>query len=194
MGKYIRELNESIKDYHEKILINTHEYREPYQVIVKDGKDTVAEGKFLEINKANELFKKGKQTTGTIIDIIDDRDFNINTDMLEGDVFLIVEFINDNGKKYKVKTPAISKDLYNYIRVGQKVDVYYDDTVKREAIYNFAYVNGKREKVFYDNIDFYVTNIKGKIVSYKPIILKLLAILFMLAILCFIVYSFFIAS
>lgn len=192
MGKYLRELNESIKDYQNEILINTHEYRKPYQVVIKDGKETTSEGKFLEINKSNELFKKGKHTIGTIIDIIDDRNLNINTDMFEGDAFLIVEFINDNGKKYKVKTPAISKDLYNYIRVGQKVDVYYDDTVKRKAIYNFAYVNGKREKVFYDNIDFYVTNIKGKMVSFKPIILKLFAILFMLTILCFIVYSLFI--
>ncbi len=112
--KYISELNESIKDYNEEILINRNEYREPYEIITKDGKDTVEKGRFLEINKSNELFKKGKKAVGTIIDILDKREFNILSDTLdgfEGDVFLIVKFENDQGQSYTIKTPAIISSI-----------------------------------------------------------------------------------
>ena len=129
------EIKESIKNYSEDIVINLNEYRKPYEAVVKDGKQTTEEGKFLEINKSNELFKNGKHTVGTIVEIIDNIEYDIVSDLdrFSGDVFLIVEFMNDKGEKYKVKTPAISKNLYNYIKVGQKVDVYYDDSVKKEA-------------------------------------------------------------
>lgn len=190
--KKLPEINESIKNYNEEIVINLDEYRRPYEIVVKAGKETTKEGKFLEINKSNELFKKGKHAVGTIVDIIDNVDYNITPDIsrFEGDAFLVVEFINDEGKKYKVKTPAISRNLYNYIKVGQKVDVYYDDSVKKEAIYDLVYKNGKQEKQYYDNLDFYVTNIKGDIVSYKPIILASFAYIFILIIICILLYLF----
>lgn len=190
--KNIAELNESIKNYNEEILINQSEYRKPYQIKMKDGKETVEKGKFLEINKSNELFKKGKKAIGTIVEILDNRELDMISDLntFDGDVFLIVEFKNEKGLSYKIKTPAISKSLLNYIKVGQKVDVYYDDSNKKEATYDIIYKNGKREKQFYDNFDFYVTNIKGDRVSNKPLITKILAYIFILIVVGILIYMF----
>ena len=190
--KSIDELNESIKDYNEEILINQSEYRKPYQIKMKDGKETVEKGKFLEINKSNELFKKGKKAIGTIVEILDNRELDMISDLntFDGDVFLIVDFKNEKGLSYKIKTPAISKSLLNYIKVGQKVDVYYDDSNKKEATYDVIYKNGKREKQFYDNFDFYVTNIKGEKVSNKPLIIKILAYIFILIVVGILIYMF----
>lgn len=190
--KNIDELNESIKDYNEEILINQKEYRKPYQIKMKDGKETVEKGKFLEINKSNELFKKGKKAIGTIVEILDNRELDMISDLntFDGDVFLIVDFKNEKGLSYKIKTPAISKSLLNYIKVGQKVDVYYDDSNKKEATYDIIYKNGKREKQFYDNFDFYVTNIKGEKVSNKPLIIKILAYIFILIVVGILIYMF----
>lgn len=190
--KSIDELNESIKDYNEEILINQKEYRKPYQIKMKDGKETVEKGKFLEINKSNELFKKGKKAIGTIVEILDNRELDMISDLntFDGDVFLIVDFKNEKGLSYKIKTPAISKSLLNYIKVGQKVDVYYDDSNKKEATYDIIYKNGKREKQFYDNFDFYVTNIKGEKVSNKPLIIKILAYIFILIVVGILIYMF----
>lgn len=169
INKRIIELNESIKNYNEKILINQNEYRKPYQIIMKDGKETIEKGKFLEINKSNELFKNGKKTIGIIIDILDNREPDMTSDLntFNGDVFLKVEFKNETGLNYKVKTPAISSRLYNYIKIGQKVDVYYDDS---------------------NNLDFYVTNIKGKKISNLPLITKILAYSFIVFTICILIY------
>ena len=190
--KSIDELNESIKDYNEEILINQKEYRKPYQIKMKDGKETVDKGKFLEINKSNELFKKGKKAIGTIVEILDNRELDMISDLntFDGDVFLIVEFKNEKGLSYKIKTPAISKSLLNYIKVGQKVDVYYDDSNKKEPTYDIVYKNRKREKQFYNNFDFYVTNIKGEKVSNKPLITKILAYIFILIVVGILIYMF----
>lgn len=159
---------------------------------MKDGKETVEKGKFLEINKSNELFKKGKKAIGTIVEILDNRELDMISDLntFDGDVFLIVDFKNEKGLSYKIKTPAISKSLLNYIKVGQKVDVYYDDSNKKEATYDIIYKNGKREKQFYDNFDFYVTNIKGDRVSNKPLITKILAYIFILIVVGILIYMF----
>jgi len=190
--KSIVELNETIKNYNEKILINTNEYRKPYQIIMKDGKETIEKGKFLEINKSNELFKNGKKTTGIIVEILDNRELDMISDLntFNGDVFLVVEFKNEKNSVYKVKTPAISKALLNYIKVGQKVDVYYDDSNKQEASYDVINKNGKREKQFYDNFDFYVTNIKGEKNSNLPLITKIFAYIFLGIIIVFLIYMF----
>ena len=190
--KNIVELNETIKDYNEEILINQNEYRKPYQIKMKDGKETVEKGKFLEINKYNELFKNGKKTIGTIVEILDNRELDMISDLnaFNGDVFLVVEFKNEKGINYKFKTPAISKNLFNYIKVGQKVDVYYNDSNKQEATYDMVYKNGKREKQFYDNFDFYVTNIKGDKVSNKPLITKIFAYAFLAIVIIILIYMF----
>lgn len=134
----------------------------------------------------NELTQK-KHAKGTIVEIIDNTNFDIVSDIFQGNVYLVVEFTNEQGKKYKVKTPAISEKMYNYVKVGQQVDVYYDDTNKRPSMGEYK-EQGKREKVFYDDIDFYVTNIKGERVSNKPIIFRTIAFILFFIIAAILVY------
>ena len=136
----------------------------------------------------NELTQK-KHAKGTIVEIIDNINFDITSDIsnFQGNVYLVVEFTNEQGKKYKVKTPAISKKMYNYVKVGQQVDVYYDDTNKRPSMGEYK-EQGKREKVFYDDIDFYVTNIKGEKVSNMPVIFRTIAFILSFIITAILVY------
>jgi len=188
--KKLVDLNETIKNYNEPIVINLNEYKKPYQVVTKNGKETIEKGLFLEINKSNELFKNGKKAIGIIIEILDYRELDMISDLntFNGNVFLIVEFKNEKGLNYKIKTPAISNKLLNFIEVGQKVDVYYDDTKKQEGTYDIVNKNGKREKQFYDNFDFYVTNIKGKRNSNKPLITKIIAYILLVLIIIVLIY------
>lgn len=190
--KNLVDLNETIKDYNETIVINLNEYKKTYSVVMKNGKETIEKGKFLEINKCNELFKNGKKAIGTIIQILDDRELDMISDLntFVGNVFLIVEFKNEKGLNYTIKTPAISNKLLNFIEIGQKVDVYYDDSSKQEATYDIVNKNGKREKQFYDNFDFYVTNIKGKRNSNKPLIAKIIAYILLALITIVLMYMF----
>ena len=53
-----------------------------------------------------------------------------------------------------------------------------------------VYKNGKREKQFYDNFDFYVTNIKGEKVSNKPLITKIFAYGFLAIVIVILIYMF----
>lgn len=159
---------------------------------MKNGKETIEKGKFLEINKSNELFINDKKTVETIVEILDLRQLDMISDLntFVDDVFLIVEFKNEKGLNYKIKTPTISNKLLNFIEVGQKVDVYYDDSNKKEATYDIVNKNGKREKQFYNNFDFYVTNIKGKRNSNKPLITKIIAYILLLLTILILIYMF----
>lgn len=152
--------NESIKNYKEKIIIDTNEYYPAREFSMKNGQIVVPKRKFLEVNKSNELFKNGKSTNGNIIRIIDKRELDLTYRDWKGYVYLVVEFKNEAGITYKVKTPAVTPKVYSSINVGKTVKVYYSDTDKRPAIEEYEYEGKNRVKIYYDDIDFYVTGFK----------------------------------
>ena len=142
--KNIVELNETIKDYNEEILINQNEYRKPYQIKMKDGKETVEKGKFLEINKSNELFKNGKKTIGTIIEILDNRELdiaiypcNINEELLDG---LCRQKITDY-KEYWILYKGHPYEKLKDIEITKEMMAKYPFAILEDLIYIESFQN-----------------------------------------------------
>lgn len=161
--KEIIDANESIKNYKEEIIIDLTEYVVAHEYRMKNGKKEVPYGKFLEINKSNEIFKKGNSTIGTITKIIDEREMEMIVDNIhnwKGHIYLVVEFKNNEGRSFKVKTPAIRDEVGPKIAIGKEVKVYFDDSKERSKLEVYEQEGKNRVKYLYDDIDFYVTELK----------------------------------